>query len=87
MNPCLSRVSRVGAVAGRGGPAPPFFAVAHPHVRVDLMVGEKKAISRGFFRYNGPFGCQDGHCAVRKSVIYIYSIYIYIYMHLPPIGP
>ena len=44
---------------------------------VDLMVGEKKAISRGFFRYNGPCECQDGHCAVRKSVIYIYSIYIY----------
>ena len=44
---------------------------------VDLMVGEKKPISRGFFRYNGPCGCQDGHCAVRKSVIYIYSIYIY----------
>ena len=43
---------------------------------VDLMVGEKKAISRGVFRYNGPCGCQDGHCAVRKSVIYIYSIYI-----------
>ena len=43
---------------------------------VDLMVGEKKPISRGFFRYNGPCGCQDGHCAVRKSVIYIYSIYI-----------
>ena len=42
-----------------------------------LMVGEKKAISRGVFRYNGPCGCQDGHCAVRKSVIYIYSIYIY----------
>ena len=41
-----------------------------------LMVGEKKAISRGVFRYNGPCGCQDGHCAVRKSVIYIYSIYI-----------
>ena len=45
-----------------------------------LMVGEKKAISRGGFRYNGPCGCQDGHCAVRKSVIYIYSIYI----HAPP---
>ena len=43
---------------------------------IGLMVGEKKAISRGFFRYNGPCGCQDGHCAVRKSVIYIYSIYI-----------
>ena len=41
------------------------------------MVGEKKPISRGVFRYNGPCGCQDGHCAVRKSVIYIYSIYIY----------
>ena len=45
------------------------------------MVGEKKAISRGGFRYNGPCGCQDGHCAVRKSVIYIYSIYIL----LPPL--
>ena len=45
------------------------------------MVGEKKAISRGAFRYNGPYGCQDGHCAVRKSVIYIYSIYIL----LPPL--
>ena len=41
---------------------------------LDLMVGEKKPISRRFFRYNGPCGCQDGHCAVHKSVIYIYSI-------------
>ena len=45
------------------------------------MVGEKKPIYRGFFRYNGPCGCQDGHRAVHKSVIYIYSIYIL----LPPL--
>ena len=43
---------------------------------LDLMEGEKRAISRGVFRYNDPCGCQDGHCAVRKSVVYIYSIYI-----------
>ena len=54
---------------------------------VDLMVGEKKAISRGFFRYNGPFGCQDGHCAVRKSVIYIYSIYICTTLQSAPRAP
>ena len=59
-------------------------AVDEDAASVDLMVGEKKAISRGFFRCNGPCGCQDGHCAVRKSVIYIYSIYIYA---PPPIGP
>ena len=39
------------------------------------MVGEKKAISRGIFGYNGPCGCLGGHCAVQKSIIYIYSIY------------
>ena len=58
---------------------PPLSTIAKTHtpqVGLDLMVGEKKAISRGVFRYNGPCGCQDGHCAVRKSVIYIYSIYI-----------
>ena len=55
---------------------------------LDLMVGEKKAISRGLFRYNGPCGCQDGHCAVRKSIIYIYSIYILLPpLPVPKTGP
>ena len=50
-------------------------------LQIDLMVGEKKAISRGIFGYNGPCGCLGGHCAVQKSIIYIYSIYIL----LPPL--
>ena len=67
------RISRSGARAGGLCSLTPRCQC---HVSLDLMVGEKKAISRGVFRYNGPCGCQDGHCAVRKSVIYIYSIYI-----------
>jgi hypothetical protein len=42
-----------------------------PGVRLDLMVGEKKAISRGIFGYNGPYGSLGGHCAVQKSMNYI----------------
>ena len=55
---------------------------------VDLMVGEKKAISRGTFGYNGPCGSLGGHCAVQKSIIYIYSIYILLPpLPVPKTGP
>ena len=57
-------------------------------VHVDLMVGEKKAISRGTFGYNGPCGSLGGHCAVQKSIIYIYSIYILLPpLPVPKTGP
>jgi hypothetical protein len=31
--------------------------------------------------YDGPCGCLGGHCAVQKSIIYIYSIFIYSSFH------
>ena len=58
------------------------------HLWIDLMVGEKKAISRGIFGYNGPCGSLGGHCAVQKSIIYIYSIYILLPpLPVPKTGP
>ena len=52
------------------------------------VVGEKKAISRGIFGYNGPCGSLGGHCAVQKSIIYIYSIYILLPpLPVPKTGP
>ena len=61
---------RLGQAAG-GGQASFCHAFS-----LDLMVGEKKAISRGNFGYNGPCGCLGGHCAIQKSTcLYLFHMY------------